>query len=73
MARGQTRTSTRFLDNFLRQNEADVLHIQCSEKLVLVELDAAQHAIYLELSQYLISQRTQIKKLNKESGSDMRS
>jgi ABC-type uncharacterized transport system YnjBCD substrate-binding protein len=37
---------------------------------VLVELDAAQHAVYLELSQYLISQRIQIKKLNQKSGSD---
>jgi molecular chaperone GrpE (heat shock protein) len=37
---------------------------------VSVELDAAQHAVYLELSQYLISQRIQIKKLNKKSGPD---
>ncbi|CAN9453822.1 unnamed protein product, partial [Alternaria alternata] len=60
----------RFLHNFVRQNEAELRHIQCSEKLLSVDLDVAHHALYLELSQYLISQKMQIKKLNKKSGSD---
>ena len=59
-----------FLDKFVRQNEAELQHIDCSEKLLSVDLDAAHHAVYLELSQYLISQKMQIKKLNKKSGSD---
>jgi len=59
-----------FLDDFVRQNEAELQHINCSEKLISVDLDAAHHAVYLELSQYLISQRMQIKKLNKKSGPD---
>ncbi|KAI4612008.1 hypothetical protein J4E80_007460 [Alternaria sp. BMP 0032] len=59
-----------FLDSFVRQNEAELQHIDCSEKLLSVDLDAAHHAVYLELSQYLISQKMQIKKLNKKSGSD---
>jgi hypothetical protein len=59
-----------FLDVFVRQNEAELQHIDCSERLVAVDFDAAHHAVYLELSQYLISQKMQIKKLNKKSGSD---
>jgi hypothetical protein len=59
-----------FLENFVRQNEAELQHIDCSENLLSVDLDVAHHAVYLELSQYLISQRMQIKKLNKKSGSD---
>ncbi|KAF1836344.1 hypothetical protein BDW02DRAFT_616202 [Decorospora gaudefroyi] len=59
-----------FLDIFVRQNEAELQHIPCSEELLPVELSAAHHAVYLELSQYLISQRMQIKKLNKKSTSD---
>ncbi|KAI4644439.1 hypothetical protein J4E93_006342 [Alternaria ventricosa] len=64
------RRAQEFLDDFVRQNEAELQHIDCSEKLLSVDLDAAHHAVYLELSQYLISQRMQIKKLNKKSGSD---
>ncbi|USP75190.1 uncharacterized protein yc1106_02464 [Curvularia clavata] len=59
-----------FLDNFVRQNEAEIKHIPCAETLVPVRLDAAHHAVYIELSQYLASQRMQIKKLNKKSDSD---
>jgi hypothetical protein len=44
-----------FLDLFVRQNEAELDHIRCIESLVSIELDAAYHAVYLELSQHLIS------------------
>ncbi|CAN9214751.1 unnamed protein product [Alternaria alternata] len=67
---GRYQRAQEFLDNFVRQNEAELRHIQCSEKLLSVDLDVAHHALYLELSQYLISQKMQIKKLNKKSGSD---
>ena len=67
---GRHQRAQEFLDNFVRQNEAELRHIQCSEKLLSVDLDVAHHALYLELSQYLISQKMQIKKLNKNSGSD---
>ncbi|KAG9186178.1 hypothetical protein G6011_02734 [Alternaria panax] len=67
---GRHQRAQAFLDNFVRQNEAELRHIQCSEKLLSVDLDVAHYALYLELSQYLISQRMQIKKLNKKSGSD---
>jgi hypothetical protein len=59
-----------FLDLFVRQNEAELQHILCSEELLPVELNAAHHAVYLELSQHLISQRMQVKKVNKKSSSD---
>jgi hypothetical protein len=59
-----------FLDLFVRQNEAELQHIICSEELLPIHLDAAHHAVYLELSQHLISQRMQIKKTNKKSSSD---
>ena len=59
-----------FLDKFVRQNEAELQGISCTERLVPVKLDAAHHAVYLELSQHLISQRMQIKKLNSKSSSD---
>ncbi|CAA9957087.1 DNA repair protein rad8 [Pyrenophora teres f. maculata] len=56
-----------FLDKFVRQNEAELQKIVCTEMLVPVELDAAHIAVYLELSQHLIQQRMQIKKLKKSS------
>ncbi|KAH7390665.1 hypothetical protein BKA66DRAFT_580830 [Pyrenochaeta sp. MPI-SDFR-AT-0127] len=56
-----------FLDLFVRQNEAELQHITCSEALVSVELSVDHKAIYLELSQHLISQRMQIRKLSKSS------
>ncbi|KAF1848463.1 uncharacterized protein K460DRAFT_308788 [Cucurbitaria berberidis CBS 394.84] len=59
-----------FLDLFVRQNEAELQHIACSEKLVPIELDNAHRAIYLELSQHLKSQNMQIKRLNNRSSSD---
>jgi len=59
-----------FLNKFVRQNEAELQHIPCVETLVPVGLEAAHHAVYLELSQHLISQRMQIKKLNKKSSFD---
>jgi SNF2 family DNA or RNA helicase len=60
----------KFLDIFVRQNEADLDHITCIESLMPIELDAAHHAVYLELSQHLISQQMQIKKTSKKSVSD---
>ncbi|KAF2853893.1 hypothetical protein T440DRAFT_515377 [Plenodomus tracheiphilus IPT5] len=59
-----------FLDLFVRQNEAQLEHISCSEALLPVSLDAAHHAVYLELSQHLVSQRMQLKKLRKKLNSD---
>lgn len=59
-----------FLNIFVRQNEAELHHIACSEELLPIELEVAHHAIYLELSQHLVSQRMQIKKLNSKSSSD---
>lgn len=46
-----------FLDTFVRQNEPSLKHIKCSEFLKTTELGFVHHAVYLELSQYLISQR----------------
>jgi hypothetical protein len=59
-----------FLDLFVRQNEPALQHIECSDQLLPVSLDGAHHAIYLELSQHLISQRMQIKKSKINSGAD---
>ncbi|KAF1934810.1 hypothetical protein EJ02DRAFT_362876, partial [Clathrospora elynae] len=59
-----------FLDLFVRQNEASLQHISCSEQLLPIELNIAHHTVYLELSQHLISQRMQIKKLSKKLSSD---
>jgi hypothetical protein len=59
-----------FLNYFVRQNEADLVHITCNENLLPIKLDAAHHAVYLELSQHLISQQMQIKKMSKKSMSD---
>ncbi|KAF1942479.1 hypothetical protein EJ02DRAFT_511619 [Clathrospora elynae] len=59
-----------FLGHFVRQNEAELTHIRCTEQLLPIELNAAHHAIYLELTQHLISQKMQIKKLNNKLQSD---
>jgi hypothetical protein len=59
-----------FLDLFVRQNEASLEHIPCSEELRAVDLDVAHHAVYLELSQHLISQRMQVRKLKNKAESD---
>jgi len=59
-----------FLDLFVRQNSASLQHITCTEKIVPVEMDIGHHAVYLELSQHLISQKMQIKKLNNKKNSD---
>ena len=60
----------KFLDLFVRQNEASLEHIPCQEELRAVDLDIAHHAIYLELSQHLISQRMQVKRLQNKQDSD---
>ncbi|KAF2819824.1 hypothetical protein CC86DRAFT_334939 [Ophiobolus disseminans] len=59
-----------FLDLFVRQNEPFLGHISCVEEIMPVEIDAGHHAVYLELSQHLVSQKMQIKKLNNKLYSD---
>ncbi|KAF3033361.1 hypothetical protein E8E12_001533 [Didymella heteroderae] len=59
-----------FLDKFVRQNEASLGHIPCHEELRAVDLDVAHHAVYLELSQHLNSQRMQVKRLKNKGDSD---
>lgn len=59
-----------FLDLFVRQNQASLEHIPCQQELRAVDLDIAHHAIYLELSQHLISQRMQVKRLRNKADSD---
>lgn len=59
-----------FLDAFVRQNEPQLGHIAYTETLRAVELGIAHHAVYVELSQHLIAQRMQIKKLKDCSQSD---
>lgn len=59
-----------FLDLFVRQNEASLEYILCQEELCAVDLDISHHLLYLELSQYLISQRMQVKRLRNEADSD---
>ncbi|KAF2876522.1 hypothetical protein BDV95DRAFT_674447 [Massariosphaeria phaeospora] len=56
-----------FLDNFARQNEPSLQHVSCIEELRPVTLSAAHNAVYLELSQHLIAQKMQIKRLNKST------
>ncbi|KAF2267412.1 hypothetical protein CC78DRAFT_512061 [Lojkania enalia] len=64
------RRAQAFLDQFVRQNEPALKHIACTEFLRPINISMAHHAVYLELSQHLISQRMQIKKLNDRSRSD---
>ncbi|KAH7410248.1 hypothetical protein DE146DRAFT_733042 [Phaeosphaeria sp. MPI-PUGE-AT-0046c] len=59
-----------FLDLFVRQNEPSLGHIPCLERIYPVQLDIGHHAVYLELSQHLISQKMQIKKLQNKLRSD---
>lgn len=59
-----------FLDTFVRQNEPSLEHISCSESLRTIELDVAHNAVYLELSQYLISQRMALKRFKNPGGDD---
>ncbi|KAL5459268.1 hypothetical protein PMIN06_002932 [Paraphaeosphaeria minitans] len=59
-----------FLDKFVRQNEPSLEHISCSESLRVIDLDVAHHAVYLELSQHLISQRMALKRMKNTEGAD---
>ncbi|KAF1350289.1 hypothetical protein EJ07DRAFT_169239 [Lizonia empirigonia] len=59
-----------FLDRFVRQNEASLEHIPCHEELRAIDLDVAHHAVYLEPSQHLISQRMQVKRFKNKAESD---
>ncbi|KAF2739409.1 hypothetical protein EJ04DRAFT_559764 [Polyplosphaeria fusca] len=61
-----------FLDKFVRQNEPVLKDISFVETLNPIEPSIGHRAVYLELSQHLISQRMQIKKL-KGSSSDRQS
>ncbi|KAF2195509.1 hypothetical protein K469DRAFT_649543 [Zopfia rhizophila CBS 207.26] len=64
------RRAQKFLDQFVRQNEPLLGHIECTEILRPVELGVAHRAVYLELSQHLIAQNMQTRKLNDRSNSD---
>lgn len=59
-----------FLDIFVRRNEPALQHIACSEYLRPIELSAAHHAVYMELSQLLHSLRMEIKRFKNKSNSD---
>lgn len=59
-----------FLNLFVRQNQASLEHIPCHEELRALELDVAHHAVYLELSKHLISQRMQVRRLRNKAESD---
>jgi site-specific DNA-cytosine methylase len=54
-----------FVDSFVRQNEPELKDIPVSETLEAIQLGAGHHAVYLELSQRLISSGMQN---NKSSG-----
>ncbi|KAF1977758.1 hypothetical protein BU23DRAFT_526261 [Bimuria novae-zelandiae CBS 107.79] len=58
-----------FLNAFVRQNEPSLEDLCCFESLRVDELDVAHHAVYLELSQLLISQRMALRR-QKSQGSD---
>lgn len=68
--RARHEAAQEFLDLFVRQNEASLEHFPCHEELRAVDLDVAHHAVYLELSQHLISQRMQVKRLRNKAESD---
>ena len=59
-----------FLDCLVRRNEPSLERIDCSEELCPIELNVAHHAVYLELSQHLISERMQVRKLNNKTNSN---
>jgi site-specific DNA-cytosine methylase len=56
-----------FLNLFVRKNKPSLDYIACQEFLQPIELDLAHHAIYLELSQYLNAQKTQLKRPTSKS------
>ncbi|KAF2007825.1 hypothetical protein P154DRAFT_418581 [Amniculicola lignicola CBS 123094] len=59
-----------FLDKFLRQNEPTLQHITCQESLRPVNLVLSHRVVYLELSQYLIEMKMEVKKLRSDKTSD---
>lgn len=61
-----------FLDIFARQNAPELQHITCFEHLLTADLSLDQQAVYLELSQHLISQKMQIKTLKSTSEKNKR-
>ncbi|KAK3070488.1 hypothetical protein LTS18_015092, partial [Coniosporium uncinatum] len=52
-----------FLDQFVRQNDAEIGEIRCVEVIVPFELRSDQRAVYLELLQHLKSNDMQVKSL----------
>jgi len=52
-----------FLDQFVRQNDAEIGEIRCIETIVPFELRSDQRAVYLELLQHLKSNEMQVKSL----------
>ncbi|KAI9808767.1 MAG: hypothetical protein M1825_003920 [Sarcosagium campestre] len=56
------RLAQRFLDDFVRQNIAEIDEIPFEERLRAVVLPAAERAIYMELNQHLMSQDMKIRK-----------
>jgi site-specific DNA-cytosine methylase len=59
-----------FLDQFVRQNEPQLAHIACMERLHPVKLDAAHHVLYVELCQDLNAQRLQLRQVGKKDQKD---
>ncbi|KAI9753984.1 MAG: peptide transporter ptr2 [Chaenotheca gracillima] len=60
----------RFLDQFVRQNIAEIDEIPFTEELRPVFLSAAERAIYIELHQHLLSQDMRIRRGKSKSQSD---
>ena len=56
-----------FLDTFVRQNEPSLEHIESSESLRAIKLDSVHHAVYMELSQYLVAQRMAMRRQNSKA------
>ncbi|KAI9841565.1 MAG: hypothetical protein M1837_000611 [Sclerophora amabilis] len=60
----------RFLNQFVRQNIAEIDEIPFQEELRPIPLSAAERAIYIELHQHLLSQDMRIRKGKSKSQSD---
>ena len=54
----------RFLNNFARQNDADLSHVECSNMLVVVSMIPIEQAIYNEISQQLHNQDMKVIRSN---------
>lgn len=58
------------MNQFVRQNYAEIDEIPCQEHLVPVHLPAAEHAIYLELDHYLQALEYKIRRSRAKSDND---